>query len=181
MSANPFPGPRPYRLEDRDRFFGRTDMAHKLRGSILASRCMTVHGPSGAGKSSLLQAAVLPMLVERNDARVLRVDAWPEGEEPTKWLATAMTAEMGISGLPEDEPARDVVIRTARSAARASSRPLVIYLDQLEQLLFTHRPSEETQPFFDCIEELVDMPLRTVRVVLSLREDYLGRFRDRLR
>lgn len=181
MSANPFPGPRPYRLEDRDRFFGRTDMAHKLRGSILASRCMTVHGPSGAGKSSLLQAAVLPMLAERNDARVLRVDAWPEGEEPTKWLASAMTAEMGISGLPEDEPARDIVIRTARSAARASSRPLVIYLDQLDQLLFTHRSSEETQPFFDCIEELVDMPLRTVRVVLSLREDYLGRFRDRLR
>jgi WD40 repeat protein len=181
MTTNPFPGPQPYRAADRDRFFGRADMAHKLRGSILASRCVTVHGPSGAGKSSLMQAAVLPTLAEKNDARLIRVDSWPEGEEPTKWLAAAMHAEFGLGDLPTDELAKEAVFRTARGAARASSRPLVIYLDQLEQLLFMGRTVEETQPFFDCLEELVDMPLRTVRVVLSLREDYLGRFRDRLR
>ncbi len=181
MGSNPFPGPQPYRATDRDRFFGRSDMAHKLRGSILATRCITVHGPSGAGKSSLMQAAVLPMLVDKNDARVIRVDSWPEGEEPTKWLAGAVSSELDIHGVPEDEPARETVFKAARSAARASSRPLVLYLDQLEQLLFAGRTIEETQPFFDCVEELVDMPLRTVRVVLSLREDYLGRFRDRLR
>lgn len=181
MVANPFPGPQPYRAADRDRFFGRSDMAHKLRGSILASRRMTVYGPSGAGKSSLMQAAVLPMLVDKNDARIIRVDSWPEGEEPTKWLASAIATEFGIHSIPDDELARETVFKAARGAARASSRPLVIYLDQLEQLLFTGRTLEETQPFFDCVEELVDMPLRTVRVVLSLREDYLGRFRDRLR
>ncbi len=180
MSTNPFPGPVPYRAADRDRFFGRTDMAHKLRASILASRCMTVHGPSGAGKSSLMQAAVLPMLAEKSAARILRVDAWPEGEEPTKWLAEAM-ATLGLGGPSADETAHETVLRIAQGAARASSRPLVIYLDQLEQLLFAHRSLEETQPFFDCVEELVDTPWRTVRVVLSLREDYLGKFRDRLR
>jgi len=181
MATNPFPGPQPYRAADRDRFFGRADMAHKLRGSILASRCVTVHGPSGAGKSSLMQAAVLPMLAEKHDARLIRVDSWPEGEDPTKWLASAMHAEFGLGDLPADDLAKELVFKTARGAARASSRPLVIYLDQLEQLLFMGRTVEETQPFFDCLEELVDMPLRTVRVVLSLREDYLGRFRDRLR
>lgn len=181
MGTNPFPGPQPYRAADRDRFFGRADMAHKLRGSVLASRCMTVHGPSGAGKSSLMQAAVLPMLSERNDARIIRVDGWPEGEEPTKWLATAISGEFAMHSIPEDEPPRETVFKMVRGAARASSRPLVIYLDQLEQLLFAHRTLDETQPFFDCVEELLDMPLRTVRVVLSLREDYLGRFRDRLR
>ncbi|HRI71989.1 MAG TPA: WD40 repeat domain-containing protein, partial [Polyangium sp.] len=180
MSTNPFPGPVPYRAEDRARFFGRTDMAHKLRASILASRCMTVHGPSGAGKSSIMQAAVLPMLAEKSAARILRVDAWPEGEDPTKWLAEAM-ATLGLGGPSADETAHETVLRIAQGAARASSRPLVIYLDQLEQLLFAHRSIEETQPFFDCVEELVDTPWRTVRVVLSLREDYLGKFRDRLR
>jgi len=178
---NPFPGPQPYRASDRDRFFGRTDTKHKLEGSILANRCITVYGPSGAGKSSLLQAAVFPSLIERHDARLVRVDAWPEGEEPLQWLATAMHVEVGFGELSEGVPAKETVLAAARGAARASPRPLVIYLDQLEQLLYPGRNPAETQPFFDCVEELVDLPIRSVRVVLSLREDYLGRFRDRLR
>ena len=178
---NPFPGPQPYRAADRDRFFGRIAFAHKLEGSLLANRCVTVYGPSGAGKSSLLQAAVFPRLVDKDDVRLVRVDAWPEGEEPTKWLATALQTELGQSASLPDIAAKNAIFQAVRSAARSSPRLLVVYLDQLEQLLFSTRTVEETQPFFDCVEELLDLPLRNLRVVLSLREDYLGRFRDRLR
>lgn len=178
---NPFPGPLPYRAADRERFFGRTDLARKLQATILASRCVTVYGPSAAGKSSLLQAAVFPMLVERHDVRMIRVDAWPEGEEPTRWLASVMHAELGLGEMHPDAAAKDVLNRAVRGAVRTSSRLLVLYLDQLEQLLFSGRPIAETEPFFDSLEELLDMPLRSLRVVLSLREDYLGRFRDRMR
>ncbi len=181
MTMNPFPGPQPYRAADRDRFFGREDLSHLLERSILANRCVTVYGPSGAGKSSLLQASVFPKLVEKHDVRLIRVDAWPDGEEPTKWLANAIHAELGLAELNEGADAEESVFRAAKGAARSSSRLLVVYLDQLEQLLFSGRNSEETQPFFDCTEKLLDLPLRNVRVVLSLREDYLGRFRDRLR
>ncbi|HRI64993.1 MAG TPA: hypothetical protein PK156_12180 [Polyangium sp.] len=178
---NPFPGPLPYKAADRDLFFGRVDLARKLQATILANRCVTVYGPSGAGKSSLVQAAVLPALVERHDVRPVRVDAWPEGEEPTRWLASAMHTALDLGEIPPDAVAKDVLIRAVRGAVRVSSRILVLYLDQLEQLLFSNRTVEETGPFFDCLEELVEMPFRSVRVVLSLREDYLGRFRDRLR
>lgn len=181
MTQNPFPGPQPYRAADRERFFGREDMSHLLQRSILANRCVTVYGPSGAGKSSLLQASAFPVLVEKHDIRLIRVDAWPEGEEPTRWLANAIHAELRLPELNGDADVKEAVFRAAKGAARSSSRLLVIYLDQLEQLLFSGRTSEETQPFFDCTEELLDLPLRNVRVVLSLREDYLGRFRDRLR
>src|SRR5262249_37623863 len=40
---------------------------------------------------------------------------------------------------------------------------------------------EASAAFFDALNRLVDLPLANLRVVLSLREDYLGRFRDRLR
>lgn len=156
-------------------------MAQKLEGAILANRCVTVYGPSGAGKSSLLQASVFPRLVDKHDIRLVRVDAWPEGEEPIAWLLSAMRAELGSNTTSEDALPKDAVFRAARTAARSSSRILVIYLDQLEQLLFAGRTADEIVPFFDCVEELLDLPLRNVRVVLSLREDYLGRFRDRLR
>lgn len=178
---NPFPGPQPYRAADRDKFFGRSDMARKLEGQILANRCVTVYGPSGAGKSSILQASVFPTLVDRYDVRFARVDAWPAGEKPLEWVASALHATLGFEELANGANAHEALLRSIRAAARSSPRLFVIYLDQLEQLLFAERTVEETQPFFDCVEELLDIPLRNVRVVLSLREDYLGRFRDRLR
>ncbi len=177
---NPFPGPQPYRADDRNRFFGRDDLSYRLRAAILAYRCVTVYGPSGAGKSSLLQASVFPQLIDEHDIRVLRIDAWPESEEPIRWLARAMYEAIGLGDVPADIEARDAVFRAANGATRGSSRLFIIHLDQLEQLLFSSRSSLETTPFFECLEELLDKPLRMLHVVISLREDYLGRFRSRL-
>jgi len=181
MITNPFPGPMPYRASDRERFYGREDLAHKLEAGILANRCVTVHGPSGAGKSSLVQAAVLPTLVESQDVRVVRVDSWPEGESPARWLALALFSDLRLGDLPEDVTPGEAVLSAAKRAARGSPRLMIVYLDQIEQLFYTGRTAEETEPFFACLQDLAELPLRTVRVVLSLREDYLGRFRDRLR
>ncbi len=181
MITNPFPGPQPYRASDRARFRGREDMAHRLLGSVLATRCVTVHGPSGAGKSSLVQAAVLPSLIESHEVRVVRVDGWPEGESPVRWLALALFTELRLGDIPADLDPAEAVLSAAKRAARGSSRLVVVYLDQIEQLFYTGRDLEETEPFFACLQDLVELPLRTVRVILSLREDYLGRFRDRLR
>jgi WD40 repeat protein len=171
----------PYRASDRGRFYGREEMSRRLEGSILASRCVTVYGPSGAGKSSIVQASVLPGLIESEGVRVTRVDAWPEGQDPTRWLASTVYGDLNLGDLPDGMEPREAVLTAARRAARGSPRLMIVYLDQLEQLLYPGRTLEETEPFFESLHALVDLPLRNVRVVLSLREDYLGRFRDRLR
>jgi WD40 repeat protein len=183
MSAvrNPFPGPQPYRASDRERFYGRDDLSYKLEGSILANRCVTVYGPSGAGKSSLVQASVIPGLVESQDIRAVRVDSWPDGEDPTRWLADAVYSDLKLGERPDDMAPDEAVLAAAQRAARRSPRLVVVYLDQMEQLLYSNRLAAECDALFDCVNRLVDMPLRNLRVVLSLREDYLGRFRDRLR
>jgi WD40 repeat protein len=181
MIRNPFPGPKPYRASDRGDFFGRDEVYDRLSRLILASRCVTVYGPSGAGKSSLLQALILPRLVESHDARVVRVDGWPEREDPTRWFSQAMHTGLGFGDPSDDLSPSSAVLTAAKRAARGSSRMMVICLDQLEQLLYTGRSLEETEPFFECVNELIELPLRVAHVVLSLREDYLGRFRDRLR
>lgn len=180
-SLNPFPGPQPYRASDRGRFYGRETLAAKLEASILANRCVTVHGPSGAGKSSLVQASVLPTLIEAHDARAVRIDGWPENEDPVLWLALSMFSDLKLGEVTLGLGPAEAVTAAAKRAARASSRLMVVYLDQLEQLFYPGRSVEQTEPFFECLQQLVELPLRTVRVVLSLREDYLGRFRDRLR
>ncbi|HRI71828.1 MAG TPA: hypothetical protein PK156_46665, partial [Polyangium sp.] len=132
-------------------------------------------------KSSLVQAAVFPTLVDAREVRVVRVDAWPEGEEPTSWLARAVFSELRFGDVPADQSTADAVLFAVKRAARASERLVIVYLDQLEQLFFTGRSSDETENFFKCLQALVDLPVRSLRLVLSLREDYLGRFRDRLR
>src|SRR5262245_49127871 len=117
-APNPFPGPKPYRAADRAQFFGRDDVSYRLSQLVLASRCVTVHGPSGAGKSSLLQASVLPRLVESHEARVVRVDGWPEREDPTRWLAQAMYAGLGYGDPPGDLAPKDAVLGAMKRAAR---------------------------------------------------------------
>lgn len=178
---NPFPGPQPYRSSDRDRFFGRVDLSARLERSILAHRCITVYGPSGAGKSSLVQASAIPSLIESNEIDVVRVDAWPPDQNPTLWLADAMHADLDLGPRQTDVSAAQAIRTAAQRVARRSSNPMLIYLDQVEQLLYPSRNVADVEAFFDVLGDLVDLPLRNLRVLLALREDYLGRFRDRLR
>ncbi|WP_437303844.1 nSTAND1 domain-containing NTPase [Sorangium sp. So ce388] len=180
-SPNPFPGPQPYRAADRERFHGREDLSYRLEASILANRCVTVYGPSGAGKSSLMQASVIPALVDAQRLRVVRIDAWPEDKEPTRWLADAVYSALSLGERPGELSAEEALLSAAQRAARKSPRIVLLYLDQLEQLLYPNRSTSEVEAFFAALNRLVDMPLRVLRVVLLLREDYLGRFRDRLR
>lgn len=178
---NPFPGPQPFRAADRAHFYGREDLSRRLEGAILVHRAVVVHGPSGSGKSSLIQASVLPNLMDAEDVRVVPLDGWPPGEDPTHWLSIAMHSALKHGTPPADMPPAEAVLSSLKRAIRGSSRILVICIDQLEQLFYSDRDPNQTKAFFDCINDILDLPLRTLRVVMSLREDYLGVFRDRLR
>ncbi|XXY21247.1 hypothetical protein WME88_16670 [Sorangium sp. So ce216] len=178
---NPFPGPQPYRAADRERFHGREELSYRLEASVLANRCVTVYGPSGAGKSSLMQASVIPALIDAQRIRDVRIDAWPENKEPTEWLADAVYSALSFGERPRDLPADEALLSAAQRAARKSPRIVLLYLDQIEQLLYPGRSTTQVEAFFAALNRLVDTPLRGLRVVLLLREDYLGRFRDRLR
>ncbi len=181
MAVNPFPGVQPYGVDDRQRFFGRDETIERLCEAILTNRCVIVHGPRSAGKSSLLQAGVLPRLTEEHDTRIIEVEEWPEVEDPTVRLATVIRGEFGIRESATDEAAKELVLKTVRSAARTSPRSLVICLDQLEQILTADRTTEELQTFFGCLNELFALSFQTLRFVLVIRDDCLAAFRDRLR
>ncbi|WP_224371639.1 nSTAND1 domain-containing NTPase [Hyalangium versicolor] len=179
--SNPFPGPQPYRAADRDRFFGREHLSRKLMNRILADPCVTLFGPSGSGKSSLMQASVIPLLMERHGFRAVRVDGWLAGEAPLERLVRAMFVQLELGPPPEELNPRELLEEALRLAERRSERPLLIYLDQLEQPLLPGRPSEQLLELLDALEVLALAPVRGLQLVLALREDYLGRFRDQAR
>lgn len=163
-TRNPFLGPRPYRAEDADLFFGREDVTRRLANRILARPTTTVFGPSGAGKSSLLHAAVLPELSQQR-FHVISIEGWPVEQEPISLLFQRALEVLHAS---DDH-----------SAPQPPS--IVICLDQLEQLLYQGRSHDSLGQLLDGLSNLVDSQSSQIRLILALREDYLGRFRDRAR
>ena len=178
---NPFPGPQPYRAADRHLFLGREQVTQRLVNRILARPYLTLFGPSGAGKSSLMQAAVIPQLRQRHGFRTVWVETWHADETPLERLVKAVFAGLELGDIPQEMSAHEALDEALRLAERYSDRPILIYLDQLEKLLLPTRPPGEADELFESLGELARMPLRGLQLVLAMREDYLGRFRDRVR
>ncbi len=176
--ASPFPGPKPYSAEDRGSFRGRRVAASKLASSILAHRCVTLFGPSGAGKSSLMQAAVIPELVEDYDFRVISIDGWPLDERAATWLVDQLYTQLKVGARPREGDPLAQLEEAIERAERRSDRPILIYLDQIEQIMLPSRQSGEFEEFTRCADRIAAHPMRGLQLVLSMREDYLGRFRD---
>jgi len=179
MSENPFPGPQPYRAADRSRFFARDAFVKKLANQVLARSATTVFGPSGAGKSSLMQAGVIPVLQDSDDVRVVRVDAWPANEAPLPWLVSQIFIDFRLGPVPEGKTSLETLEEAIDLTGRRSDRSILIYLDQIEQLFVAERAPDEMQALLQGLAWLIHTDReQDVHVVLSLREDYLGRLRD---
>lgn len=179
MSTNPFPGPQPYRAADRNRFYGRDVLIKKLANQILARSATTVFGPSGAGKSSLLQAGVIPALEDSDDIRLVRVDAWPAGETPLPWLVNTIATDLELGSQVQTQASVEALQETIDLAGRQSDRPMVVYLDQFEQVFLADHTEQALKDLLDGLTWLIRRKQnRELHLVLSLREDYLGRLRD---
>ena len=59
---NPFPGLRPFQIEESHLFFGREEQTGQLLERLGNTRFLAVVGASGSGKSSLVRAGLLPQL-----------------------------------------------------------------------------------------------------------------------
>ena len=113
----PAPGTSPYQglmafaVDDADNFFGRETLSAELIARLVSSRFLAVVGPSGSGKSSVVNAGVLP---------ALSGGAVPGSET---WVPVACR--------PGADQVEDVVAEARR---RAHGRPLVVFVDQFEEL-----------------------------------------------
>src|SRR5436190_15899772 len=59
---SPYPGLRPFEVEESHLFFGRDEQIDELLHRLHATRFLGVVGPSGCGKSSLVRAGTIAAL-----------------------------------------------------------------------------------------------------------------------
>lgn len=156
--------------QDAAIFNGRSDPIQRLGRRILAHPLTVLYGESGSGKTSLLQAGVLPWLAQHH---TLLAVAQPVARQP---LADTLRAALVATAAATDlAPAGDDDLPTLLDRwARECNAPIVVAIDQFEQLL-ENSSEAERETAVSLLHQLHTNPNLNLKLVFSLREDYLGR------
>ncbi|HEY1803974.1 MAG TPA: YCF48-related protein [Terracidiphilus sp.] len=187
-----YPGAQPFRDDEFSRrtFFGREPASVALTDQILANRLVIVYAKSGLGKTSLLNAGVAPRLREANSLPLfVRVNDIKNGPLHSVFEGVRAEAErQQVEYNPGDTNSLWSFFKTVEFWRNDLLLTPVLILDQFEEL-FTLQSHEAREGFLSELGYLVrgiappSQPKSesassegppTIRVVLSLREDFLG-------
>jgi formylglycine-generating enzyme required for sulfatase activity len=169
-SGNPYRGLRPFEASHRAMFFGRSLEVGALVERLRTDAMVIVAGDSGVGKSSLCRAGVVPAII---DGAIAPGQTWDAitivpGAHPLTTLATALDAPSLVDGLAADP---ELLARALHR--RAGTGGLVLFIDQLEELI-TLGPPAEVVALAAGLARLAD-GIAGVRVVATARADFLSR------
>jgi len=175
--GNPYRGLAAFEAEDRALFFGREPAVRELVERLRREPLVVVAGDSGSGKSSLCKAGVLPAIADGalGDARPWRLASLVPGAAPAAALVAALAPAIGrpeaeLATLLARDPAE---LARAVRAASADGRPLLLFVDQLEELV-TLAPPDEARAVAAALGHLA-LPTATVRTLATVRSDFLTR------
>ncbi len=165
----PYRGLAPLTSADADVFFGREREVDAFLNRLRTEPLLVVVGPSGAGKSSFVRAGVLPCLNETFHAVVFRPGAAP---------LTAFRAKLAQLGVSVDDmdSSGDAgeVARRLHAALRDRDETLVLCVDQFEECFTLPRDRHERAVFCAWLARVAERTADPVRVVLTLRDDFLA-------
>jgi eukaryotic-like serine/threonine-protein kinase len=193
----PYPGMSAFQEADAHRFFGRSsDVSHMVQ-RLRENPLVGVVGPSGVGKSSFLRAGVVPALKASGEPWEVLITR--PGRNPLQALATllqllvrsgATSAEARMAEHAElvarlrHEPGFFGTLLRAR--ARQNHGHILLFVDQFEELYTNVDDLEDRRAYTACLGGVADDPETPLRVVVSMRSDFLDRaaedrqFMDRL-
>ncbi|MBA3452580.1 MAG: protein kinase [Deltaproteobacteria bacterium] len=183
---SPYPGLTAFQEQDADRFFGRSRDVARMVARVRELPLTGIVGPSGVGKSSFIRAGVGPAL--KASGEIWDVVTLRPGRHPIAALATVVaklttrTGPTATGALGE----HDVMMHrlrtepgylgaTLRTRAAATDSHTLLFVDQFEEL-YTLVPSvEERRAFTAALAAVADDTSAPLRVVVSMRSDFLDR------
>ena len=189
----PFPGLRPFRIEESHLFFGREGQSEDVLAKLAKNKFVAVIGASGSGKSSLMYCGLVPILyggfITEAGSRWRIVTTRP-GNNPVKNLAHALQSIN--PGQKEDQELQEsvsqaVLMRSSKGLAEcikqlklAPNENVLLLVDQFEEL-FRYKASREDVSTINESESFVSLLVEAVRqtdvpvfIVLTMRSDFIG-------
>jgi len=186
---SPYAGLSAFQEGDAGRFFGRARDIASLLSRLQSEPLVGVVGPSGVGKSSFVRAGVIPALKASGDdweSLVIR-----PGRQPLEALARVAATALSdhSAGVPwrlEDFERQDETIRCIseepgylgrilRSRATDRKRKICLFVDQFEELYTLTADLGQRLAFTRALLAVADDADAPLRVVLSIRSDFLDR------
>lgn len=175
--GNPYRGLRAFDAEHRALFFGRGQDLRAVLDRLRGESFVALTGDSGVGKSSLALAGVLPALLDGQleDGRRYSLLRLVPGRRPVAALAQACGGLLTerpeqLEALMREGPER--LARRIKAHLKASAG-VVLYLDQLEELITLAAP-EDAGLFAEVLAPLA-RGVGGVRLLASARSDFLTR------
>lgn len=154
------------RMQDVNRLVERIGRAdHKLT---------VIYGQSGVGKSSLVQAGLLPVLkqqaIEARDVLPVLLQVYSDWAKNFGVQFSHSLEEIRGLTFPGLLDSMEKFIAQLRNNVDKNLLTVLIF-DQFEEFFFAYRDPLQRRPFFEFLRNCLNIPY--VKVILSLREDYL--------
>ena len=184
--VNPFPGLRPFGLEDADLFFARQQECGEICDKLRLTRFLAVTGVSGCGKSSLVRAGLLSRLdrglLVNHGARWRLLTLCP-GLDPIGNLASALSVlaplrSQFVRQSLDDGPFG--LIDTISAANLPPDDKVLVLVDQFEELFHApghgevNRPGDIARHFVNLLLTASEQTQIPIYVVLTMRAEYVG-------
>jgi WD40 repeat protein len=194
-TPNPFRGLKPYLQEDGHVFFGRDGDLTLVLDRLMSRRATLLFASSGAGKTSFLNARLMPELAPeffcayhgdwavvdplvsvRQSIRAAWVGSrWAPLAEPSMLTGRGEDALLSLYGVVEHPAAAAAAAAGgAETASVAGPRGCVLILDQFEEVFQNHGDDPAFAELVIAISKLINAPKPDVRVLFSMREEFLG-------
>ncbi|HBS88363.1 MAG: hypothetical protein A2W91_17400 [Bacteroidetes bacterium GWF2_38_335] len=189
--VNPFPGLRPFSIEESHLFFGREGQSEEVLNNLSKNRFVAVVGSSGSGKSSLMYCGLVPILhggfITEAGAKWKVIVTRP-GNDPIGNLAEAIASndkktEKGhnkaiIRSVLESSSLG--LVETIKQLDKEEDENILILADQFEELFRFKKKfdntnsSNESFAFVKLLLEAVKQKDVPVYVVMTMRSDFIG-------
>lgn len=184
-SSNPFPGLRPFRMEESHLFFGRSNQVNEVLTKLAGNRFVAIVGKSGIGKSSFVNCGILPKLQKGEPVTdaCWHVVSFRPGGSPLKGLQRAF--EKVFSPKRHDAGASDnasfvdpvCLCKWALEYYHNTGRKILIYIDQFEEIFRFNVADEdkksEISQFIDLLINIVQASV-PISFILTIRSDFVG-------
>ena len=195
---NPFPGLRPFGVNESHLFFGREGQSDDVLVKLANHKFVAVIGPSGSGKSSFMYCGVVPklyggfMAVQGSEWKVIVTRV---GVDPTENLANSLLEidESYQNATSEDKRIRKIITTTllqtqssglVECIAQYQNQPencnYLIIVDQFEELFRFKQldPAggtiDKALAFVNLLTEAVSDIDSNIFVALAMRSDFIG-------